>query len=98
MPFIQVIEFSTTKPDEIRKLVDDFRSSTEGERTVVKGTICADRDQPDRYVNIVEFESYDEAMRNSNLPETTELAARMAELCDGPPSFRNLDVIDSFEG
>ena len=98
MPFIQVIEFSTGKIDEMRKLVEDFRSNTEGRRTVAKGTICADRDQSDRYVNIVEFESYEAAMENSNLPETTEFAKRMAELCDGPPTFRNLDVIESFEG
>jgi len=31
-------------------------------------------------------------MANSNLPETGEFAERLAELCDGPPAFRNLDV------
>jgi hypothetical protein len=31
-------------------------------------------------------------MTNSDLPETGEFAARMAQLCDGPPTFRNLDV------
>lgn len=97
MAFVQVIEFTTTRIDEMRKLVDEFRASTEGTRTVTRATTCADRDQPDRYVNIVEFPSYEDAMRNSNLPETTAFAQRMNELCDGPPTFRNLDVIDSFE-
>jgi len=32
-------------------------------------------------------------MANSKLPETSEFAAQLAALCDGPPSFRNLDVI-----
>ena len=45
------------------------------------------------YVVVVEFPSYDEAMANSNLPETGELAAKLASLCDGPPTFRNLDVL-----
>ena len=43
-------------------------------------------------MQIVEFPTYEEAMTNSDLPETTEFTARMAELCDRPPTFRNLDV------
>ncbi len=98
MAFIQVIEFSTTRADEMRKLIDELRSEPRGDRPPVKGTLCVDRDQPNRYVNIVEFESYEVAMENSNRPETTEFAKRMAELCDGPPTFRNLDVEEAFEG
>ena len=44
------------------------------------------------YVQIVEFPSYEEAMANSELPETGEFAAKLATLCDAPPTFRNLDV------
>ena len=97
MAFIQVIEFSTTRPDEVKKLSDEYRDTTEGRRTVVRATLCRDRDGSDRYVNIVEFDSYEAAMENSNLPETQAFAERMAELCDGPPRFLNLDVVDSFE-
>jgi len=43
-------------------------------------------------VQIVEFASYEEAMSNSDLPETASFAQRVAELCDGPMVFRNLDV------
>jgi hypothetical protein len=32
-------------------------------------------------------------MANSYLPETGEFAERLAVLCDGPPSFRNLDLL-----
>ena len=32
-------------------------------------------------------------MANSNLPETSEFAGRLAALCDGPPTFRNLEVL-----
>lgn len=31
-------------------------------------------------------------MTNSDLPETATISGRLAELCDGPPEFRNLDV------
>jgi hypothetical protein len=42
---------------------------------------------------IAEFENYDLAMQNSARPETDAFAKRMAELCDGPPSFGNYDLI-----
>jgi len=97
MAFIQVIEFSTQKPDEVRALVDEIRTTTADRGTVVRADVCTDRDQPGRFVNIVQFESYETAMENSDLPETQDFARRMAELCDGPPRFLNLDVVDSFE-
>ncbi len=58
--------------------------------------VAADRDHPGRYQTIVEFESYEAAMENSNRPETHEFSAKMAELCDGPPTFRNLDVVQEW--
>ena len=97
MAFIQVIEFTTSKPEELKALADEYRASTEGRRTVARGWMCADRDEPGKFVNIVEFESYEAAMENSNLPETQAFAGRMVELCDGPPRFSNLDVVDTLE-
>jgi hypothetical protein len=92
MAFIQIIEVTSTRPDEIQALVDEWSATTEGRRTVGRATLTADRDRPDTYVQIVEFPSYTDAMANSDLPETGEFAARLARLCDGPPVFRNLDV------
>jgi hypothetical protein len=63
---------------------------------VIRGTFTSDRDRPNTYVNIIEFESYESAMENSNRPETSAFAARMAGLCDGPPNFYNLDVQDTW--
>jgi hypothetical protein len=93
--FVQIIEFQTTKIDEMRKLGDEWRAGTDG-GNVVRGTIVMDRDRPNTYLNIVEFASYEEAMENSNRPETSEFASRMAELCDAPPVFRNLDVVEEW--
>ena len=42
---------------------------------------------------VVEFASYEEAMSNSDRPETGEMAAKLASLCSGPPKFHNLDVV-----
>jgi hypothetical protein len=90
--FIQIIEITTRRMDEIEVLMNEWLSTTEGRRQAQRGTLTADRDRPDTYVQIVEFPSYEEAMANSNLPETQRFAEQMVKLCDKPPTFRNLDV------
>jgi len=90
--FVQVIEFTTSRADELNALLDEWLEKTQGKRTATRGVQCRDRDRANTYVQIVEFPSYEEAMANSELPETAEVATRLAELCDGPLTFRNLDV------
>ena len=92
MPFVQIIDLTTSRPDEVEALVSEWRSQTMGRRTAQRGTFTKDRDRADTYVQIVEFPSYEDAMANSELPETASFAERLAQLCDGPMSFRNLDV------
>jgi hypothetical protein len=92
MAFVRIIEITTTRPDEVEALVSQWRSRTTGRRTAQRGTFAQDRDRPNAYVQIVEFPSYEEAMSNSDLPETASLAQSLAQLCDGPMVFRNLDV------
>ncbi|MEY2421114.1 MAG: hypothetical protein QOI95_1181 [Acidimicrobiaceae bacterium] len=93
MKFIQIIEFKTKDIDAFTKTVDDFLKETEGTRTATRGVQVQDRDAADTYMQIVEFPSYEAAMENSNNPATADFAARLAKLCDGPPTFRNLDVL-----
>lgn len=92
MAFIQIIEIETSRPDEVEALVGEWRAQTAGKRTAQRGTFTRDRDRAKTYVQIVEFRSYEDAMANSSLPETALLAGKLAELCDGPLVFRNLDV------
>jgi hypothetical protein len=97
--FVQIVEFSTSKIDEVRALAETFRSEMQalpGETPVQRATLTADRDRPGYYLNIVEFNSYDSAMENSERPQTTEFATKMAALCDGPPTFYNLDVVETW--
>ena len=93
MPFIQIIEYQTSRIDELDAALDGWLEATKGKRAATRGVQTKDRDAANTYVQIVEFPSYDEAMANSNLPETGEFAAKLASLCDGPPSFRNLEVL-----
>lgn len=92
MPFIQIIEFTTSRIDDFTAVLEEWLVQTEGKRAASRGTLTRDRDRANSYLQIVEFPSYEEAMANSDLPATGEFAARLANLCDGPPIFRNLDV------
>ena len=92
MTFVQIIEFRTDKPDELNTLLDEWLDKTQGKRTATRAVQGRDRDRTDTYLQIVEFPSYEDAMTNSKLPETAELAARLGELCDGPMTYRTIDV------
>ncbi|HEY0618234.1 MAG TPA: hypothetical protein VGD15_11610 [Kribbella sp.] len=94
--FVQIIEYRTSKPDEVAALTDEFQKSREAENDSAvpgRGMTCGDRDNPGRYFTIVEFDSYDAAMENSKRSDTSEFAAKMMELCDGAPTFYNLDLL-----
>ena len=92
MTFIQIIEYRTTRIDELNAALDGWLAATQGKRAASRGVQTKDRDAADTYLQIVEFPSYEQAMANSSWPETSEFAAKLAALCDGPPTFRNLDV------
>lgn len=97
--FVQIIEFKTSRIDEVEALGNEMRAArdADGASSVRRATLTADRDRPGYYLNVVEFDSYESAMENSNRPETSEFAAQMAKLCDGPPRFYNLDVTQTWE-
>lgn len=92
MKFIQIIEYTTSKPEEAQAVLDEFLAATEGKRGNAHGTVTKDRDKPNTYLQIVEFPSYDVAMKNSEDPATKAMSEKMMKIADGPPIFRNLDV------
>ncbi len=95
--FVQIIEWTSSRIDEVRALGESRRREMEGTADgPSRITTTADRNRPNHYMTIVEFASYEQAMRNSEHPTTSEFAARMAELCDGPPTFQDLDVLESY--
>ena len=90
--FVQIIQYKTSKFDEMQKLIDKFREDTAGKRTNTRAMSCRDRDNAGTFMNIVEFPSYEAAMKNNDLPETQEFSGSMMKLADGPPTFYNLDI------
>jgi hypothetical protein len=93
MPFVQVIEFNTSRFDDADQYIDEYRKATEGRRTANRVRVCEDRDNPGHYFTIAEFDSYEAAMRNSQMPETQKLSEQLATLADGPATFYNLEVL-----
>jgi hypothetical protein len=93
MSFVQIIEITTSRLGEVEALMDEWVAKTEGRRSAGRSVLTRDRDRLDTYVQVVEFPSYEEAMANSDLPETGEFAQRLTALCKGPPAFRNLDLV-----
>jgi quinol monooxygenase YgiN len=92
MAFIQIIEATTSQISEVESLMDEWVQRSEGRRQTLRALLSEDRERPNTFVQIVEFPTYEEAMANSSLPETAEFAEKLAELCEAPPTFRNLDV------
>jgi hypothetical protein len=75
-------------------LEDEWRKASEGKRTLRRAITTHDRNDPNRYLVLAFFDSYESAMENSNLPETTEFGQKQAALLDSPMVFTDLDVID----
>lgn len=97
MGFVQIIEFKSSRIDEMRKIADEWEAAAGGERRARRRVLCEDRDNQGRYFNVVFFDSYEDAMANSNLPVTQQFSQKMMALGDGPPTFYNLNVLEDRE-
>src|SRR3954465_12792440 len=96
MAFIQVLEFSPPHSAEISAMQKEYRAATEGKRTLLRSIICQDRNDPKRHVVLAFFDSYESAMKNSDLPETADFAQKTGALADGEIRFSDLEVIEEF--
>ncbi|MBT2524616.1 ester cyclase [Streptomyces sp. ISL-99] len=93
MKFVQIIDYKTERSEDMNQLLDRWAEQTKGKRTATHNIVGNDRSEKNHYVEIVEFPSYEEAMKNSQLPETDRTFQEMVALCDGMPSFTDLDVV-----
>ena len=93
MGFVQIIKMTTSKFDDLEAAHKEWLKETEGQRTVTRELICENRERSGEYWIIVEFPSYEEAMRNNDLPATARISEQMMALCDGQPEFVNLNLL-----
>ncbi|MBC9715834.1 hypothetical protein H9Y04_25155 [Streptomyces sp. TRM66268-LWL] len=96
--FVQIIDFESQRIDEMQQLLDRFGEQMQGTSGgPTHRILLADREQPGRHLAIIEFESYEEAMRNNERPEVAKLNEQLTALCTRQPSFTNCDQLDSRE-
>ncbi|MEU6364739.1 ester cyclase [Streptomyces sp. NPDC046931] len=93
MTFVQLIECRTDRFEEMNRLIDAWVEQTKGKRRATHDLVGRDRSDESHLVELVEFPSYEDAMRNSNLPETGRIFREMVALCDEMPVFMDLDVV-----
>lgn len=94
MAFVQIIEFHTSDIERSRQVNEDWWRATEDKRTVRRELLARDHSDPSRYFAVVFFDSYESAMENSSLPETVAAAEQYMKMSDGPPVFRDLDILE----
>ena len=94
MSFVQVIDYKTSRPDEVRRIHDEWEEATKGKRGAKRVVLAKYHDDPRSFCEIVFFDSHEDAMRNSALPETQRFAERLNEAIDGDPTYFDLDVVE----
>lgn len=97
MAFVQLMEYRTSKPEEVKRVTEEWESATRGTRTARRVVTLKHHDEPDRYCEMVFFDSYDAAMENSKLPQTQDFANQHQRLVDGDVDYTDLDVVEDRE-
>ena len=92
MRFYQLMEFRSTAEDAVAD-IHRYRDLMGDQTTARRATVCVDRDDPGLVVQIVEFDSYEEAMANSEHETTQDEAAKIEE-STGDITFGYLDVVE----
>jgi hypothetical protein len=95
MTFVQIIDFETERIDEVREKMRAYEGEARAQGSTTAPTarmLLRDRANANRYLAVVEFESYETAMANSGAPETDELARQLSALMTRPPVYTDCDV------
>jgi hypothetical protein len=95
--FVQIMEIKTSRFEELKAFFEKMEAERGDTLLATRSTFTADRDRPGYYLAIIEFNSYEEAMKNSNSASTNEVVAQMRTFFDEPPNYHNLDVVHTFE-
>lgn len=96
--FVQIVDFETDRFDEMQAVAEEADKRMAGRAGgPTHRLVLRDRNNPGHVLVVIEFDSYEDAMRNSQDPETGKMAGRMAALCTRPPSFTDCDVLDMTE-
>jgi hypothetical protein len=100
--FTQTITFRSDQPEALIALAreSDIASSRQEVTGFMESRILADRDDPGRYVMVIDFgvidpdvSAADEAMRNNDRPETQAIDQRFRAVATSEPEWHHYDEI-----
>lgn len=80
MAFIQVMTYRTEHREEMDELLARWLEDTQDVRRARKRLLLQDRGDKQSYMEVVYFDSYEDAMHNSNLPATNVLSTAFEKL------------------
>jgi hypothetical protein len=89
---MQIIDCHSSRLDEMEALSRRMQEDRPEGAPHFRRTIAEDRNRPGHFMIIVEFESVEEAQRNSQDPVTRGYGQQMGEMLEGEPMFYDLDV------
>jgi hypothetical protein len=87
---VQLIEYWTDRFDEVDSLLTDGITDSQGQRTATRTRIGQDRHDAQHYIEVLEFNSVEDAELNSRLPVTDAIHQRFVPLCSRGPFFTDL--------
>jgi hypothetical protein len=87
---VQLIEYWTDRFGEVDSLLTEWITDSQGQRTAARTRIGQDRHDPQHYIEVLEFDSVEDAERNSRLPITDAVHQRFVSLCSRGPFFTDL--------
>jgi uncharacterized protein (DUF1330 family) len=91
--FVQIMEFDTSNIEGIDDLGRQLQAELGDKFLARRATTTEDRERRGHYYVIVEFDSYEEAMANSENPLTSKYAEEAGKLLESPLTFHDLDVV-----
>jgi hypothetical protein len=93
MAFVQVLTYETEHRNEMDAALRRWLEDTEDVRRARKRLLLKERAAENRYVEVVFFDSYEDAMHNSRLPATNVLSREIERLTVDGFNFRDFDVV-----
>ena len=95
MKFLQIMEFEGT-PEEADKAMRGYIEKADGRSYARRAKICVDLDKSGTVIQLIEFDSLEEAQKNNEL-EMTEDDHQETQETFGEISFRNLNIFEEYE-
>ena len=82
-------------PEDADQALKQYIEKADGRSYARKATICVDRDNPETLIQLIEFDSWEEAQKNNEL-EITNDDHEETQDSFGEITFRNLDVLAEY--